>query len=922
MLSGPRQQPIWHKEYLWLALQALGFDPGSEAALSGKNLLHVTFGVNMFDKPNKDAFDVVFHFLFAKLDATRCKEAFRNCWPLLNKKRDVDFRKTCCDWLKKISEDAGSGFPQVVPSLFLSPGGPKFVHLLYHFVRYVMLQHIRKDADDASSYIAEALQVRIQDPQKALERNNLARQRYLRMLQRENSMIMEYQRKAQINENVKLDSKSRDKKIEEIRGMWKTIMETLKTVEKEVEVVDSVVKGNVDQFCLDGSKITLNIPNTLVTRIETEMHTLQMENVYEAGKVNLITVIQLLNEALKIVKQERHIHNSSSVPLDLHYLAGKAKFETDILTRLINIRNKIKREDLVAIDKIISDSEKDWEKKWKRFLGRSPFGIHKILELQPTKTSDSFDTASEEFRNLIDQYALCVTDELSNDAQTEDINRDAGTLQKYLIDVTGYTPRGRNAHSLFGPTPEPKRRLSLNEQDFRTPSPFTKEGFIQKNLSSAVNKRLSDNRWKSGSSSLAITRTQSTSDPISAARQQLAQQVADLIASESPRASGGRGGELEDLIGILSSDPFLSKKEIPRTPENLLSEIRTSWRNAIQSDSSDVESRALEVPCLDSPAAPESAHCSQIDLSMACFMSTSHVSEHNDSLDTRLLPSIGTPADIQSASTTQSTNKSCSTDEVGLVLPLKGMASETLTPPVQHNTSAFVDQSLCSLLGKSLSLAPTHDNPSAHTTVSWDSSKMVDYDSLDNSGVIQFGILHETLPERLGNISLNSTNSGETSDLLENKLDDDYLFGKPESDLRSTDRKMDIHSIRSRYEALKTTVFTSLARSGKSDRHTPITLSKQKSESSPSLDSGNVFSPLERGLSLDFECLMTPPNDRKLSLPHLISFSPAENVHGKNESFNDVFESQAVTNLNKTFEFAPDPHKGTDEGMGQLIKLK
>lgn len=32
---------------------------------------------NMFDRPNKDAFFVVFHFLFAKLDSARCKEVLR-----------------------------------------------------------------------------------------------------------------------------------------------------------------------------------------------------------------------------------------------------------------------------------------------------------------------------------------------------------------------------------------------------------------------------------------------------------------------------------------------------------------------------------------------------------------------------------------------------------------------------------------------------------------------------------------------------------------------------------------------------------------------------------------------------------------------------------------------------------------------------
>ena len=38
--------------------------------------------------------------------------------------------------------ECGSSFPQVVGSLFLSPGGPKFIHLMYHFARFVAIKYI------------------------------------------------------------------------------------------------------------------------------------------------------------------------------------------------------------------------------------------------------------------------------------------------------------------------------------------------------------------------------------------------------------------------------------------------------------------------------------------------------------------------------------------------------------------------------------------------------------------------------------------------------------------------------------------------------------------------------------------------------------------------------------------------------------
>ncbi|XP_053321869.1 HAUS augmin-like complex subunit 6 [Spea bombifrons] len=947
MQAAPRPSSSWQKEHLWMSLQALGFDPGTEAAAAGKSLAHVTFGVNMFDRPNKDAFYVVFHFLFGKLDNARCEEVFRYCWPHMDKKRDAEFRKACCEWLRKISEDAGSGFPQVVASVFLSPGGPKFVHLSYHFARFVLLQHIKKDVDGANSYMPEALQARVQDPQKALIRNKVARRRYLQMLQRENFVIGEYQKKAQLLvkqirdlrsecaalqnqqkmvENSSTDQTERRSNIEQIRSMWNTIMQTLKSIEKEVEVVDCVVRGNVYQYYLDGSKVSLTIPNILVTRIESEMHKLQMENVYEAGKVNLVTIFQLLNEALKIVKRERCQYDKG-LPLDLQYLTGKAKFETDILTRLQTMRHKIKREDLVSINKSIADKEHEWEKKWRKVLGKSPFDIFKVLNpvlnLQPPMAPFSFEPATDEvLRNSVFyQYPPSAQDQHSTDSK--DLNRESGQLRRSFMESTVLTPSGRNSLPLLCQTPTLKRRMSLNEKDFRTPTPNAKDSFLERTPSSALNKRRSDTSWKTNAGSLLHTPTPCKADPMSTARQQLAQQVAEFIASDSPRTLGGRGVELDDLIGMLSSDPFLSRKEIPRTPENLISDIRTSWRKAIQSEeSSDVVASPLEPPCLDSPAEMDSAQCSQIDLSMACFMSTSHVSDlHNESVETtRIISNPGTSVPSQSTGSEMNT--------MGLeefLIPIK--ESGTLHSSfVDRNQTFVLDKEPVRILDNPLVLSvPRNENASAHSTLSWDSSKMVDYsNSLDASEVIQLGILHETLPDRVGNISLNSTDSPETRDIINSQLNEtDCILDTTEGSFKSLERKTDIHSIRSRYEALKTTLFTSLMDSGKGDKHTPTRFSKQKSESSLTLDAGSVFSPAEKGLTLDVEYLMTPsPKDRKLSLPQLISFSPAEElVHVGKDDLGDVFETQGAVNLNETFEFATDPLKCTDEGLGQLITL-
>ncbi|KAM4050475.1 HAUS augmin-like complex subunit 6 [Anomaloglossus baeobatrachus] len=961
MQSAPRSQPAWQKEHLWLALQALGFEAGAEATTVGKTLAHVTFGVNMFDKPNKDAFYVVFHFLFARLDSARCKEVFRYCWPPLDKKKDAEFRKASCEWLKKISEEVGSSFPQVVASIFLSPGGPKFVQLLYHFAKYVMLQHIKRDVDAENFFIPDALQSRIQDPQKSQARNIVARSRYLQTLQRENFVIKEYQSKTQLlvkeirklrsefvslqsqsrAQSVQCDNSKRDAKIIEVRSMWNSIVHTLKAVEKEMEVVDCVVGGDVDQFSLDGSNVTINIPSMLVTRIENEMYTLQLENVYEAGKVNFITIIQLLNEVLKLVKQENVHSGDQKFQVDLQYLLAKVKFETEILQRLKQMRHKIKREDIVSINKSIKDKEDDWDKKWNRFLGQSPFSLSKMInpvfELKSYLPSLSFEPASEEdFRNSA--YNLYPASAVYNGKHSSVFpNKDSAIKNRKLsdslsfLDVTDspvFTPTERKSLPLDNNKITPSmRRLSLNENDFRTPNSNGNNSFALGTPTSAIHKRRSDTSWMTPASSLPHTPTPCEQDAKSAARLQLAQQVADYIVDESPNSASGRVMELEDLIGMLSTDPFLSRQEIPRTPENLISDIRTSWREAIQTEEFSNVSSPLEVQCVESPAEPESAHCSQIDLSMACFLSTSHFSEQNESPGSPIAPSDLKPS-FQEATPCHSMLQ-ISTSE------LRTENSENLkqcedsgmfSPFVEKDQTPLLEsQSSRKIVDSTIHLSHQPENASAQTTLSWNSSNVADYNSgLDSHEEIQFGILHETLPVGAGNVSLNSTTSLETPEAHRDVPKGDQLLAKPSN---STERKMDFNSIRSRYEALKKTFSASLLDDETEHYQVPLRkFEKHKSESSLVTDSENVFSPLDKGLALNLECLMTPsPKGRKLSLPQLISFSPAEDAPvQRTEELAVVFDSRGPRALNETIDLpqpAVDLQESTDEDVEQLIKL-
>lgn len=57
-----------------------------------------------------------------------------------------------------------------------------------------------------------------------------------------------------------------------VRCLWATVMETVTFLQKEREVVDSVVKGHVDQYTLDGTSVSVSIPRPLLQKVEKEMY--------------------------------------------------------------------------------------------------------------------------------------------------------------------------------------------------------------------------------------------------------------------------------------------------------------------------------------------------------------------------------------------------------------------------------------------------------------------------------------------------------------------------------------------------------------------------------------------------------------------------------------------------------------------------
>ncbi|XP_078532096.1 HAUS augmin-like complex subunit 6 isoform X2 [Lissotriton helveticus] len=819
-MSWSGAQP-WHSRYLWLQLQALGFQDAPPPA--GKTLNPATLGVHMFDKPNRDAFYIVVYFLFSRLDPPRCKETFRYCWPPMDKKRDAEFRKLCCEWLRSISDECGSEFPQVVASLFLSPGGPKFIFLMFNFAKYVVLQQIKKVADE--DFLFDSLNTKPKDIYTAVARNKVAQIQFFQIVQKEDAVLQEYKRKAQLltkqirdlrSESASLQSQllkmeekhggcqNPNESNQRVRSMWASIMEIMTSLKKEKEIVDLVITGHVDQYTLDGTDASVNIPRLLVNTIAHEIDNLQIENIYEAGKLNLVSLVQLLNQSLKLLIQERRQVDKIGLQLDLQYLEVKTKFEKEVMSKQRKMRYKIRHNHLMSLNKSIHDQQQAWESKWKKELGKSPFHAIKRSELG-FETSVAHLLFEPAEKDALKSSVFCQYPPSFSDL-------DVRMSLKSRPEPSTITPL-RRIFSVAQLTPgkSPRRPLQTGSRG-GTPKPKPSA------------KRCEDIR--------------------ELVRQQPVDQVVAENLNESHNSASEKGMTMEDIIGALSSDPFSTKKQIPRTPETLISDIRNSWREAIQcEDLSDLQKEPLQLEVVPK--------------------------ESSDKL--------------ASLHTKQSLNEN------------KTVEHSVLLQDRQVQPRFLEDVANAQIAGKDKPrslFSQVYDSKSS--TLSWDSSQWMGVcDGSDSREGIEFGIIQKTPQEEHAHMSLNTFKSLEiekTGEKGNNHNRDDYLMDNIAlTNKVSRPDKMEIQAIRNRLEELKRNMRKSSLEVEDLYQSPDRKCMKRRSVSCASLQGmlkRETFSPVESKLTLDLDYLERTPT-RSLS-ERKRTFPPFSNILTFDESFTSI----------------------------------
>ncbi|XP_035751458.1 HAUS augmin-like complex subunit 6 isoform X1 [Egretta garzetta] len=565
-------------------------------------------------------------FLFTKLDRARAAKAFRGCAFWGGSFTDRDFRKQCCLWLKDIANQHQSCLPQITPSAFISPTGPKFTHLLYRLAKHVVVEDMKRSFIGTGIPFAEAVKLRPKDMYMADARCRVAYNKLLQIFQKEDFVIQEYEKKAQLlikeikqikseyavlqiqSSKMKQNDQNKNDKterIQKVRSMWTLIIEMLTSLKKEREVVDSVLEDCVGPCILDGANVVFSVPQLLALRVESDIHQLCTGNLYEGEKLNFLTVMQLLNEALRALRDER-CQSELKLHLQVKGLENKVTLHNKLLHNLKEKRLQIEQEHRVSTSGSISRTQEEWEVKWKSFLGLCPFSLvlNQDTEFGLSRASPpySFNLTEEEDKDgVFFQKWLSVSD-VSDSINEVIYEKNDGALETVMDKSTPLRRWMSSVPLELSKASENGDVLIEKNLPVETCS-GEKKPLPPKILKNAKDESAISEMWENaGDCVIQTVSPVKKEDPLKRARDELAEEVAKTVISESPQSGEEKGMELEELISSLALNPFLTRKQIPRTPENLLTEIRSSWRKAIQTDgSSETELTPTEVMTEEAP---------------------------------------------------------------------------------------------------------------------------------------------------------------------------------------------------------------------------------------------------------------------------------------------------------------------------------
>ncbi|XP_056181693.1 HAUS augmin-like complex subunit 6 isoform X6 [Falco biarmicus] len=824
----------WEMEDFWLYVGALGFDPGAGNASSG-------LGGVAFDA-SYTQFLAIAHFIFTKLDQNLAEESLKNCGYSLFF-AVPQFWKNYCRRLKDVADEDEGCVLQIPASVFSFPLGPKLIHMFYQLARRVVIKELKNDS--VGTDVPFAVELSPEYMYMADVRHRVAYNKLLTVFQREDFVLQEYEEKAQIliKERKRIESEyavlkmqfckteqhdqnktDRTEKIKKVRSMWTLVIEMLASLKKEKEEVDSVLDVLEDcagQCVLDGANV-FSVPRLLCDRVKSDGCQHCTGNIYEAENLNFLTVIKLLNEAQRALRDE---HCQCDLSQLLQFTENSIMLCNELLQNLEANRVKIEQQDLLSTRGSISRKQEDWKVMWENFLGQCPFNL--ILDQSPVlgllrALPPCSDVAEEEDEDIdFSPHLFSVSDVCDSVAERRSEKGDGALGTTIDESAAPATCRPGISSVPLELSEASENRDLLIGKNLHTETLKGKEEPVPPEiLKDERDESAISETWQNADDRVIQRESPvKKEDPLKKFTEELAEeelpfsnilQVAKAVVSESPQSGEEKGMTMEDLISLLARNPFLTRKEIPRTPENLFNEIRSSWRKATETEgSSDVELAETEV-MIEVPVDARLTMQKATDSRFVCSVPASPVPDFDpplsesksplSSMECRPYKQVSgdhVESPVSETSGMQESGERTEAQELKCTVLNKSSVED----PKEH-TSQYIKRSM-----------NTEDTGSEHNS----RTNVLLSDHCQSSSVrvmhtkpflvsmscesAHMGILEETLPE-LYSAGLNLSASSQSDFGI---TDSTYITGGSENHGNAETPKLDLQSVSSIYEVLEET---------------------------------------------------------------------------------------------------------------------
>ncbi|XP_045129511.1 uncharacterized protein LOC123515129 isoform X3 [Portunus trituberculatus] len=324
---------------LYVSLLILGLDP---VALEHK--LKTPVNQKCFSRINRKLGDAILHFLYVCLDREKAGKTFRDCWPVLDKKRESQFYKAAFEWYKTLQQSYKQPVPTIMTKTFMEPGGSRFTSTLMILARIALHTSVNKRGPSHTLLYApthcrnreqDCQTLRIFQAFKAAHAQNYIVQQRIRenvlvtLKNKARELCSNYRRLCKegetdsqkfneaLNNNERLAHHQKEifasaspapiqkavledisRMNDSVSKLWNKVDHFQQVEESTWKVLCSLIDGSTSLTHINGSVYSPQVPEIVYKTHANAINKLKLQGLYCEGKLNLLSLVQYSNLAL------------------------------------------------------------------------------------------------------------------------------------------------------------------------------------------------------------------------------------------------------------------------------------------------------------------------------------------------------------------------------------------------------------------------------------------------------------------------------------------------------------------------------------------------------------------------------------------------------------------------------------------------